>query len=62
MKKYLLLYFFLGFILNSKGQETVKISPEYPMRGDSIIIIYQPNASASTEGSIPRLEFTYSNF
>ncbi len=62
MKKYLLLYFFLGFILNSKGQETVKISPEYPMRGDSIIIIYQPNAAVSTEGSIPVLEFTYSNF
>ncbi len=62
MKKYLLLYFFLGFIFNSKGQGTVKISPEYPMRGDSIIIKYQPDTAERTEASVPVLEFTYTNF
>lgn len=63
MKKYLLLVFFLaGFMLTSKGQSKVTISPDYPMRGDSVLIVYHPAAIDSKSGAAPVLKFTYSNF
>ncbi|MEP7080154.1 MAG: TlpA disulfide reductase family protein [Ginsengibacter sp.] len=64
MKKYLLLGLFsLGLIVTTKGQGTVTISPEHPMPGDSVIIIYKPNISSEKQGvNIPVLHFTYSNF
>ncbi|MEO6949369.1 MAG: redoxin family protein [Ginsengibacter sp.] len=63
MKKYLLLIFFLNaFLCNSNGQSQVTISPDYPMRGDSVLIVYHPITIESNDGIIPVLNITYSNF
>ena len=63
MKKYfVLILFVLGIFNASIGQGTVKISPEYPMRGDSVIVHYHSNGEQRIERPVPVLEFTYTNF
>lgn len=61
MKKYsILLLFLFGFIINSKGQGRVTVSPEFPKPGDSVIIDYHPDVVDDSDQ--PVLQFTYSNF
>ena len=63
MKKYLLFLFFIpGLCMQSMGQGRVTISPEYPMQGDSVVVLYQPDAKVTTNSGIPVLELTYTNF
>lgn len=63
MNKYSLLVFFtLSLTFSSKGQRVVTISPQYPMRGDSLTVIYHPTTDKTKTDTIPFLEFTYSNF
>ena len=63
MKKYLVLALF--FVLAQaclRAQGTVHISPEYPRRGDTVVIVYHQNASVNQGNTIPVFEFTYTNF
>lgn len=64
MKKYsFLLFFFFGFVITSIGQPTVTMTPEHPMRGDSVIVVYHPiRGNDHTDSAKPVLAFTYSNF
>lgn len=56
---FICLFVSLGLISQSRGQQAVKISPEFPMRGDSVIITYNPEKVTTIS---PVLHFTYSNF
>ena len=63
MKKYLVIILcILGILNDSIGQGRVKISPEYPMRGDSVIVHYHSTWEQKNGRPLPVLEFTYSNF
>lgn len=61
-KHFLLVLFSFGLIVTTKGQRTVTISPEFPMRGDSIVIVYHPDLKENRDEPNPVLDFTYSNF
>lgn len=61
MMKYFIacLLVFPGLISQSRGQQGVHISPEFPRPGDSVIITYLPEKALTSD---PVLHFTYSNF
>ncbi|MBN9351982.1 MAG: redoxin family protein [Chitinophagaceae bacterium] len=61
IRYFVFLFFFVLIIQPVAGQKSVTISPEYPMPGDWVSIVYTPQVELS-DGTIPVVRFTYSNF
>lgn len=62
MIRYFILLFCLALIIQpAVGQESVTVTPEFPMPGDKVTIVYKPQA-ALNDSIIPVVRFTYSNF
>ncbi len=61
-KHFILIFFSFTYFLSVHGQGSLNITPEYPQRGDSVIVIYHSNKEEIKGSSAPVLEFTYTNF
>jgi len=65
MKKLTILFFLLTLGISAAyAQQRVTISPEYPERGQTVTVTYNPAAGAAIAATAGKVDlvFTYSNF